>query len=286
MNFHRLTLIILYTATVLATVYLSFSGWEYYKLGKQERPRHELHEEWKPSGFIGHGAGIIGSALMMILLLYSLRKRWTRMHRWGNIRYWLNYHIWMGITGPVLVIFHTTFKFGGIVAVSFWSMIAVAVSGVLGRYLYVQIPRSMSGDELSAAQIRELEDDLQEQIKQEVMGNEKLFQIVREFFESEEQAAEKAGFWSWLSRDLSEPFRYHNLRARLSSFGASGHAMRTLMKLARKRAKLGRRVRFLNTAQKLLHHWHVFHKPFAVIMIIIMIVHIGVAIALGYTWIF
>jgi hypothetical protein len=58
------------------------------------------------------------------------------------------------------------------------------------------------------------------------------------------------------------------------------------MRLARKRTKLGRRIRFLSTAQKLLHHWHIFHKPFAVIMIIIMIVHVGVAIALGYTWIF
>ena len=286
MSFHRFSLILLYTATVLVTVYLSFSGWGYYAQDKQERPHHELHQDWKPSGFIGHGAGIVGSALMMILLLYSLRKRWTRMHNWGNIRYWLNYHIWMGITGPVLVIFHTTFKLGGIVAVSFWSMIAVAVSGVLGRYLYVQIPRSLSGDELSAAQIRELEEDLQEQIKEEVMGDSKLYQIVEEFFESEETSAEKAGLWSWFKRDLGEPFRYHNLRSRLSGLGASGHTMRTLMKLARKRAKLGRRVRFLNTAQKLLHHWHVFHKPFAVMMIIIMIVHVGVAVALGYTWIF
>ncbi|MCB9367438.1 MAG: hypothetical protein H6506_04560 [Calditrichaeota bacterium] len=286
MTLHRIILVFLYTATILVSLYLSWTGWEYYALGRQDRPRHELHLDWKPGGFVSHGAGIVGSALMMILLLYSVRKRWSRLHNFGNIRHWLNYHIWMGITGPILVIFHTTFKFGGIVAVSFWSMIAVAVSGVLGRYLYVQIPRSMSGDELSAAQLRELEDDLQEQIKQEVMGNEQLFNVVEEFFQSEEQSAQAVGLWRWFKRDLGEPLRYMALRQKLRSLGASGHHVRTLTKLARKRAKLGRRIQFLSTARRLLHHWHVFHKPFAVIMIIIMIVHVGVAVALGYTWIF
>jgi len=286
MTFHRILLVLLYAATIAVSVYLSWVGWEYYALDRVERPHHELHEDWKPGGFIGHGAGIIGSALMMILLLYSVRKRWTRLHKFGNIRHWLNYHIWMGITGPILVIFHSTFKFGGIVAVSFWSMIAVAASGILGRYLYVQIPRSMSGDELSAAQLRELEDGLQDQIRREVMGNEKLYDVVSEFFRLEEQAAEQAGLWSWFTRDLTAPLRYQVLKGRLRAMGVSGHNVRTLMKLARKRAKLGRRIQFLSTAQKLLHHWHVFHKPFAIIMIIIMIVHVGVAIALGYTWIF
>ncbi|MCC6475676.1 hypothetical protein IT157_01360 [bacterium] len=286
MSVHRLSLVLLYSFTVLVSVYLSWAGWEYYALARPARPHHELHEEWKPSGLIGQGAGIVGSALMMILLLYSLRKRWSRMHNWGNIRYWLNYHIWMGVTGPALVIFHTTFKFGGIVAVSFWSMIAVAVSGILGRYIYVQIPRSLTGDELSAGQLRELEEELQLRIKQEVKGNEQLFEVIEEFFLGEVRAAEQGGLWSWLKRDLGEPFRDGVLRSKLRGLGVSGLHISTLMKLARKRARLGRRIQFLGTARKLLHHWHIFHKPFAIIMIVIMVVHIGVAIALGYTWIF
>jgi hypothetical protein len=42
----------------------------------------------------------------------------------------------------------------------------------------------------------------------------------------------------------------------------------------------------LNTARRLLHHWHIFHKPFAIIMILIMIVHVIVAVSFGYRWIF
>jgi hypothetical protein len=36
----------------------------------------------------------------------------------------------------------------------------------------------------------------------------------------------------------------------------------------------------------LFHYWHVFHKPFAFIMYIIMLIHIGIALWLGYRWIF
>jgi hypothetical protein len=77
MSLHRLSLFLLYGATVLFTAYLSWNGWEYYAQDKMQHPHHELHEEWKPSGLVGHGIGIIGSALMMILLFYSLRKRWS-----------------------------------------------------------------------------------------------------------------------------------------------------------------------------------------------------------------
>ncbi len=58
--------------------------------------------------------------------------------------------------GPILVLFHTAFKFGGIVAVSFWSMVAVFLSGVIGRFIYLQIPRSIEGRELNLYEVKEM----------------------------------------------------------------------------------------------------------------------------------
>lgn len=286
MSYHKLSLVFLYTLTVLATLYMAGYGFDYYTSPMQERARHELHEEWKPTGFIGQGAGIIGSALMVILLLYSVRKRWRKMQQgWGDIRYWLNYHIWMGITGPVLVIFHTTFKFGGIVAVSFWSMMAVALSGVLGRYLYVQIPRSLSGEELSASELQELEDRTRRHFSSEAGSNPKALAILEEFISENAQSA--GGLMSWLTRDLTAAFRYSALKNRLhKEANLSTHDAKHLVTLAKRRALLDRRIAFLGTARKLLHHWHIFHKPFAIIMLVIMVVHIIVAVSLGYTWIF
>lgn len=286
MSYHKLSLVFLYALTVSATLYLAGYGWEYYTLPMHERARHEFHEEWKPTGFIGQGAGIIGSALMVILLLYSLRKRWRPMQQgWGDIRYWLNYHIWMGITGPVLVIFHTTFKFGGIVAVSFWSMMAVALSGVLGRYLYLQIPRSLSGEELSANELADLEARTRKHFSSEASANSKALEILERFID--DNAANSGGLMNWLTRDMTATFRYSALRGRLQKeAGLTTHDAKHLVDLAKRRALLDRRIAFLGTARKLLHHWHVFHKPFAIIMLVIMVVHITVAISLGYTWIF
>lgn len=286
MNLHKFSLIVLYSLTVIATLYLAGYGFEYYGLSLQERPHSDLHLAWKPSGFIGQGAGIVGSALMLILLLYSLRKRMRFMQQgWGDIRYWLNYHIWMGITGPVLVIFHTTFKFGGIVAVSFWSMMAVALSGVLGRYIYVQIPRSLSGEELSASELQELEETYRRQLSSEASGNPKALPILDHFIET--NINESKGLMSWLTHDMTATFRYNALKQQLMrEAGLSGHDAKHLVDIARRRATLERRVAFLGHARKLLHHWHVFHKPFAIIMIVIMVVHITVAVSLGYTWIF
>ncbi len=93
--------------------------------------------------------GVIGSAMMLVMLLYSARKRLDSWQKWGSIASWLDIHIFFGIFGPLFVILHSTFKVNGLVAISFYSMIAVALSGILGRYLYLQIPRNIRGHELS-----------------------------------------------------------------------------------------------------------------------------------------
>ena len=36
----------------------------------------------------------------------------------------------------------------------------------------------------------------------------------------------------------------------------------------------------------MFHYWHVIHKPFAYVMLVVVIIHVGVSIAFGYTWIF
>ena len=60
----------------------------------------------------------------------------------GSMPLWLEVHIFCGIVGPVLVTFHTSFKFNGIISVAYWSMMAVMLSGFVGRYLYVRIPKN------------------------------------------------------------------------------------------------------------------------------------------------
>jgi hypothetical protein len=288
LDFHRISLYFLYGITAATVCLLLANGWDYYRLPLNERPHSELHKDWKPSGTISHGIGIVGSAMILLLLLYIARKRMRFMQRWGNIRYWLNYHIWLGITGPILILFHTTFKFGGIVAVSFWSMVAVVLSGVLGRYIYVQIPRSKTGQELSAVELEAMHLDLRNQLIAEAKGDESVLTEVQALLKSGDTSQnEFSSLMSWLLYDLFEPFKLRRIRSGLRKSGKLSEAnIRLIVSLAKREFRLDRRIAFLDTARKLLHHWHVFHKPFAIIMILIMFVHIAVAIAFGYTWVF
>ncbi len=284
----KTALIVLYTITISAIVYLVVNGGSYYGSAILERPHLEQHNLFRPSGIIGHGIGIIGSLLMIILLTYSLRKRVRFLQNWGDIRSWLNIHIWMGITGPLLVIFHTSFKVHGIVAVSFWSMIAVALSGVLGRYLYLQIPRGLSGEELSDTEIKSLSRSLEEQIRQQVIDDDSLDTRLEEYMApfAQEWKGSWADLGSWFTQDLQMPGMLRRMKRDLRSSGKFKQSeVKGVIALFKQQIILNRRQAFLGTAQRLLHHWHIIHKPFAIVMLLIMVIHVIVALLFGYRWI-
>jgi hypothetical protein len=118
-------------------VALGLRGCGYYSTPVSERPFHPQYEVLKPSGLESHGYGVIGTLLIIVgVTSYSSRKRLRLLRTAGSMRTFLEVHIFLCLVGPTLVLFHTTFKFGGLVAVSAWSMMAVVLSGIVGRYLY------------------------------------------------------------------------------------------------------------------------------------------------------
>jgi len=279
----------LYTITVTVISLVVMRGWAYYAAGPLDRPHMELHEFWKAGGLVGHGLGIVGSLMMLSLLLYIPRKNMRRLQNVGKLSHWLNVHIWMGVSAPLLITFHSTFKFGGIVAVSYWSMVAVALSGVLGRYIYLQIPHTLSGQELSEHELDELDESLQEEMRaMPGVDDELIVDIARTM--TAKSSSSSSGLGSvigWIKQDLTRPARTRALRQKLSQVpDIPAYRQREILSIARRRALLLRRRAFLTVARNTLHHWHVIHRPFALIMFVIMFVHIGVAVLFGYTWVF
>ncbi len=285
---HRVIMTILYSFTLLALTAVAIKGWPYYSLSLEDRSHHEMYELWKPGGLVGHGLGVIGSLLLILLLGYLLRKRWRSMQNWGNIRYWLNYHIWMGITGPLIILYHTSMKFGGIVAVSFWSMAAVALSGVLGRYLYLQIPRTRTGVEIG---FQELEEQQQRQWieLQSLSGvDTNTIEQIRTHINRDDAYLQNRR-WSALPalfyKDIKRPLHRIALRRQLKQLtGLDKKQLKPVIELTDQQEKLARRISFLDAAQSMLHHWHVVHRPFAAVMFLIMLVHVSVALLFGYSW--
>ncbi len=70
----------------------------------------------------------------------------------------------MGLTAPAIVAFHSTLKFKGLAGMAFWIMFAVSASGVVGRYLYGQIPRKVTTAELSMRELQDLQAELSQQL--------------------------------------------------------------------------------------------------------------------------
>jgi hypothetical protein len=93
-----------------------------------------------PQRGVGYWLGIAGGSMMVLSLLYSARKRIPGLQRLGSIPTWFNVHMFLGVVGPVLILFHTTFHLGATNSnVALFTMVLVAVSGVLGRYIYTRL---------------------------------------------------------------------------------------------------------------------------------------------------
>jgi len=277
---------------LLATVWLtSFALWlwflldglPYYATPLAERPRHPGYWALKPGGSRGLLFGVAGTALMVAMLSYLLRKRLRLLRGAGPMRRWLDFHIWCGVFGPLWIVLHTSFKVGGLVAVAFWSMVAVALSGVLGRYLYVQFPRRRSGDALSLAEIEAEAEAVGGELRA-LGADEALLARVDEL-----AAAPGAAGGSLGGLLLRLPWTGLVLRRRLARLLAGRRdlprrARRRLARLARRRAFLARRVALWERLQRIFHWWHVVHRPFAVLMYLFVAVHVGVAILTGYAF--
>lgn len=97
------------------------------------------------SSLIGHGIGVAGFVLMLLTAtLYSLRKLRTDA-RWGPTSSWLSAHMVTGLVGPYMVLLHTALHFNGLAGLTTVLMVAVVISGLVGRYLYTRLPRTESG---------------------------------------------------------------------------------------------------------------------------------------------
>ena len=75
LNGFRIALIILYTIAIIITLYYFIDGFAYYKIPIPERPYHADYRNLRPAGNRGHGFGVVGSGMMLLLFLYSIRKR-------------------------------------------------------------------------------------------------------------------------------------------------------------------------------------------------------------------
>jgi hypothetical protein len=287
---HRIFILFLLLLGITTIAAILFQNYDYYALSLEERPFHPQYDELKPSGYQSHGYGIAGTAMIITgVAMYSGRKRIRKFSQVGKIKYFLEFHIFLCLLGPALVLYHTTFKFGGIVAVSFWSMSAVVLSGVIGRYLYQHIPKNIQGSELT-------DKELETESKRLIYSLHTQYHLSHDILDELEQLeissikAENLGITKLiiflLKSDFSRLRRNSAIKKILFHHNVNAKDCKQIVSIVNQRIVLQQRIAVLGKMQQVFHYWHVVHLPFTIIMFLILIVHVAVAIAFGYTWVF
>lgn len=123
---------------LLVFVLLGLSMWVAYQVA--------TGTYYTPRSNVGFYLGVVGSVMMLLMLAYPLRKHVPFMHRWGALKNWFRIHMIMGIVGPTLILFHSTFHLRSLNAtIALFSMLGVVISGIIGRFIYTKIHYGLYG---------------------------------------------------------------------------------------------------------------------------------------------
>lgn len=294
---HRIRVRAAWILALLILSAIAIYGADYYALALADRPFSPKHELLKPSGAIGVKLGIAGVGLFLIIFLYALRKKVPWLARQGTSRHWMDFHAVAGVSAPILIAFHASFKFHGIAGMAFWIMLAVALSGLIGRYLYTQIPRSLKDAELSLSELYDVEGELASELSgQTTLDEDDLARIL--YVPAKERIQKMPAVQALVVMamlDIARPFRVAALRRHVAGWAGSLRSLGGLLATgngeleqiidaARRKSTLSKKIVFLSRTQQVFHLWHVIHRPFSYSFAVLAVLHIVVVMGLGFAW--
>ncbi len=292
---HKLGVRLFILLYILVIVWAAVYGFGYYRLPLAARAFHPLNRQLRPSGVIGIRLALLGVASFCVIYIYPFRKRWKWLARIGKTPNWLDVHVVMGTGAPVLITFHAAFRMHGLAGTAYWIMLMVTASGFVGRYLYKQIPRRLNAADLSLQEMQNMTAELAERLQeQSLVSAEELKPLLSVPARQEvERLSVPSALLLMLTCDLKRPFRAARVRRRaMTGFGKirtiggllpSNQAnLEKVIDLARRRSWMATKISFMAKTQQLFHLWHVVHRPFSISFAILAIVHICVALTMGY----
>ena len=230
----------------------------------------------------GYALGIIGGVLMLLVILYPISKRVQWLARWVPVRYWFGIHMFFGIIGPVMILFHSNFHIGSANStIALVSMLLVAFSGLIGRYIYTHIHHGLYGKRITLDELRkELETkhaallqiyEMDEKLKQRIakmegkaLGDYKsvstsLVYVLSMSIDTRRMMSRSMRMVRKSKKDGSAP-------AELDSKVAKNFIHRYTSAL--------RHIAVFRLYERLFSLWHVAHLPLFIMMIITAVIHI------------
>ena len=271
-------------APPLIVVALTVYGFHYYMLPLAERVKSPQHAILKPGGIIGRSIGMLGLAMFAVMYVYPFRKRWSRLAGWGTSRRWLDYHIVLGLTAPVLITFHASFKLNGLAGVAYWIMILVALSGFVGRYFYSMIPHRIDEAEMSMEELQQKSAELTIQL--EGQGLIKVEDLKPLFDLPTREQVQAMSIWRALETifvlDVKRAINIARLRWRTTLKPGDHAEFNRVLAATKHQAQLAKSMVFLSKMKQLFELWHVVHRPCSLSFALLAILHITVVTLFGF----
>ncbi|TGD74749.1 hypothetical protein E4634_05995 [Mangrovimicrobium sediminis] len=231
------------------------------------------HRYLEAESGLGYLLGIIGVSLMLLLLLYPLRKRLAAMRSWGRLASWFRLHMVLGVMGPLCILLHCNFQLGSTnSSVALGCMLLVAGSGLIGRYLYGKFHFGLYGQQVELRQVRSDLEFIYNQMQQgdpdparrEAARN--LFEGCTDIIDSQRGGV-----------SLRQLLRQRNwLRKTAKQIRQAGGTDDTLRKRQRALASLLDKLAGLRLFERLFGFWHVAHIPVFLLMVVTAIIHVVV----------
>jgi thioredoxin reductase/Pyruvate/2-oxoacid:ferredoxin oxidoreductase delta subunit len=252
---------------------------DYYRLPGVERPLHPRHDVLRPGKRVGLGLGIAAAALIVVNLLYLIRRSPKNRFRLGSLRTWMTSHVATGILALLCAMLHGAMAPGDTVGGhAFWALAALMVTGGIGRYFYAYVPRAANGRELKLSEVKQQlasvtsdwGDGWSESVRAEV------------------DALVEARQWkgSFFGRVLALLGVQRDLRRTLNRLAEQGRAadvpperIRETLCLARKAHRTALMTAHCEDLRALLSSWRFAHRWVALLMVLLVLVHVISALA-------
>jgi hypothetical protein len=238
---------------------------------------------------VGYWLGVAGGVMMVLLFSYPLRKRFRFAQNWGKAKWWFLVHMLLGVGGPILILVHSTFQVRSLnAAAAFYSMIVVALSGVVGRFIYSRVNRGLHGEQSELRDLQARAGLHQDEAHSRLSFAPEVERRLESFGRGEVSA--RPGLFASLFRVFCLPvmqwWTYRQcvraLRVPMQQLAEKGgwdpasqsKRERLAKKLVRQYLNAVVRVAQFTAYERLFSLWHVAHIPFVYLLVVSAVVHV------------
>ncbi len=247
---------------------------------------------YKPGTGLGYYLGLIGGIMMLLMLLYPVRKHMRLARNWGPVRYWFMLHMIFGIGGPTLILFHSTFHVKSLNAgVALFSMLLVASSGIIGRFIYKRIHHGLYGRRSNLEELQQAVDANQNKVSKVNAALVETTEVGEKLkhFRAMAFAREESPFmrlWNFMALDWQRrklaSYCHKELRQAAENLAKSQgwsrqqqeqHLLAVSQDVNEYLDAVQQAAQF-SSYERLFRLWHILHSPFVWLLAISGIVHV------------